>query len=656
MIWYKSALFKKTIGLLIVSIVFLFTFQLFINGQAKGIIEKNYYSSNGNIAISIKSTTSLYFSEIQRTMGFVSNLKEVKQLKLADLDSYLKQVVEDNPYINQMYIMNSEGQQIYKTSYEDTLGDRSDRDYFQAAIQGKYYISESLISRSTGEPIIVSAIPIYNGQKIIGVLGASINLENLNHNIQEIRIEDNGYAFMVDSQGTLIVHPRYEWVQEQKNVRELNVVQSVISGQSGNDIYWFEDTEKMAAYLPLGINQWGAVVQVPREEVYNQIKEGNQLMNLSYITFTLMLILLISGVFYVSIKPLNQTLQGIYQIDFFDEKAPYSHIDKDEYGFIQEVINEMHGKIYEVYKDLEAKVKERTEALDFANDALANKIEELTESQFELEASNDELKLTLEHLEQMQNRILEAQKLESLNRFSIRLAHEVNTPLGVIVSNQSYLKLKNQETLEKLEGGQLSKNELIKYLTTTQEILDSVESQTEKTLKLMNSFKALSESRGENEILEMSLDQVFKHLSEWFESSFPYADCSLKYAGGGVKIQTYEEVLEKVIKHLIQNAFDHGRIEGIPLTIELKASRENQETHIDIIDNGKGIADHVFDNLFEPLNKHQMGVETIGMGLTYSRILVVEILHGHIHIEKGREQGTQVRISLPLKIEEKSLE
>lgn len=54
-----------------------------------------------------------------------------------------------------------------------------DRGYFQEAIQGKTAISPLLISRTTGNPVVVFAAPVYQEQKMVGVVGVIVPTTSL---------------------------------------------------------------------------------------------------------------------------------------------------------------------------------------------------------------------------------------------------------------------------------------------------------------------------------------------------------------------------------------------------------------------------------------------------------------------------------------------
>lgn len=61
---------------------------------------------------------------------------EIQDYEFEKTDDYLKRIVEKNPSISQMYLIDKEGMQFYKTSHLDTLGSRGDREYHQGEITG----------------------------------------------------------------------------------------------------------------------------------------------------------------------------------------------------------------------------------------------------------------------------------------------------------------------------------------------------------------------------------------------------------------------------------------------------------------------------------------------------------------------------------------
>lgn len=80
----------------------------------------------------------------------------------------------------------------------------SDRDYFQKAMKGETNFSDILVSKSTGNRIVVVALPVKQGNKVIGVVSAPINFEVfLEAFSKELKKQNHGQMYLVDSQKTI---------------------------------------------------------------------------------------------------------------------------------------------------------------------------------------------------------------------------------------------------------------------------------------------------------------------------------------------------------------------------------------------------------------------------------------------------------------------
>ena len=86
----------------------------------------------------------------------------------------------------------------------------ADRAYFKAVIQGNAdnAISDGLVSKVTGNPIvmIVTAVKDKNNQKI-GIIGAALTLNVLSRMVNDIKIGDAGYGWMIDGNAIVLAHP-----------------------------------------------------------------------------------------------------------------------------------------------------------------------------------------------------------------------------------------------------------------------------------------------------------------------------------------------------------------------------------------------------------------------------------------------------------------
>ena len=91
-------------------------------------------------------------------------------------------------------------------------------------------------------------------------------------------------------------------------------------------------------------------------------------------------------------------------------------------------------------------LKEREEEIRALNTELENRVEERTG---DLQKANEELRNVLDNLTKTQERLLAAEKLSVLGRLSAGVAHELNTPLGAILSSTHSLAQLMEHFIEK---------------------------------------------------------------------------------------------------------------------------------------------------------------------------------------------------------------
>ncbi|MDR1133010.1 MAG: methyl-accepting chemotaxis protein [Synergistaceae bacterium] len=86
--------------------------------------------------------------------------------------------------------------------------DAGERGYFKEVSRTKApYVSDVTISSSSGKPSVMVCEPVVNGGELVGILGATYNLERLDSLTNNIRFKESGYGFIVDKTGLMICNP-----------------------------------------------------------------------------------------------------------------------------------------------------------------------------------------------------------------------------------------------------------------------------------------------------------------------------------------------------------------------------------------------------------------------------------------------------------------
>ncbi len=112
-------------------------------------------------------------------------------------------------------------------------------------------------------------------------------------------------------------------------------------------------------------------------------------------------------------------------------------------------------------------------------------------------------------------------------------------------------------------------------------------------------------------------------------------------APDGILAWAHEDRLERVIAHLVQNAFDAS---GNAPDIDVNVGREGEDVLIDVNDRGIGMSEEfIRDRLFKPFQT----TKDTGMGIgAFESQQYIQQVGGRIEVESRPQAGTRVRVRL----------
>ncbi len=265
---FKTKLILLMVSLMIVPLIIYGVISIY---EEKNLINDSVYNNNMQLAKGLASEINAIITNSEITINSMTQVKGIKNMNPEAMAGVLDAVTNENPYIANIYVMDHSGMQIYKST--GSLGTRADRDYFQKAIKGERNFSNVLISGSRNVPIVVYASPIKNNGDIVGVIGASIDLEELSAIASSYKPGNTGYGFIVENSGKVIGHPDKEMVSNMTDLSHLDPVKKVIKGVEGQGEYTYEGEEKLASYIPVEKTGWGVIIQLTSAEAFQILDE-----------------------------------------------------------------------------------------------------------------------------------------------------------------------------------------------------------------------------------------------------------------------------------------------------------------------------------------------------------------------------------------------
>lgn len=154
----------------------------------------------------------------------------------------------------------------------------TDREYYIQAMAGNAHTTDPLFSRSTGNLVCNIAIPIKSSGKVIGVVFGSVDMKEFSETVQQRKAGQTGYAYVVQSDGLIVVYPNKEFVMKVNSVTDNQfssdvkaVNARIAKGETGIESYEYQGKERYVAFTPLAGTKLRLAINVPKDEVYGAV-------------------------------------------------------------------------------------------------------------------------------------------------------------------------------------------------------------------------------------------------------------------------------------------------------------------------------------------------------------------------------------------------
>ena len=286
------------VGLLIsISLGILWTFNYWNTKQLLIIDTEDYITLQ---AVTTGKQVGEFFDSRIAEISLMANSPTVVGGDRQGIISYLKKEEErDKKYIR-FFFTDQAGNVFYTDGSSANI---AQRDYFKKVMEtGQAFAPDPVISRVDGKPIITVVAPIKKDDKVVGILGGSVSLENAASDVVKIKVGETGRAFIIKNDGVVIVHPDAEKIMkmnlltdEDVDVSLKNAVGKMVRGESGIAHYSEKKIDNYIAYAPVSGTNWSIGVDVPVAEVMGKLQK---FMFSAGISFVIILLISISIVFF----------------------------------------------------------------------------------------------------------------------------------------------------------------------------------------------------------------------------------------------------------------------------------------------------------------------------------------------------------------------
>jgi len=248
-----------------------------------------------------------------------------------------------------------------------------------------------------------------------------------------------------------------------------------------------------------------------------------------------------------------------------------------------------------------------------------------------LNQNQEELSQALLRNQQVNQQLVQTERLAAVGQLAAGAAHEINNPLAIISARAQLLELKEQDEKRKHE-------------------LAVICTQIDRITKILSNLMDFARP-APPKLKEVDIHAILERVLELMGNGFGAHGISVhkSYDPAMVPIKADPNQLEQVFLNLMINARHAMEKKGGKLTVATRLAQDRSTVTVKVQDQGSGISRENMKRIFDPFFTTKEEGKGTGLGLSTS-MGIVNSHFGKIDIHSELGKGTVFSVELPVDI------
>jgi PAS domain S-box-containing protein len=259
------------------------------------------------------------------------------------------------------------------------------------------------------------------------------------------------------------------------------------------------------------------------------------------------------------------------------------------------------------------------------------------------------LQASLNNLRDVQNSLIEAEKLAALGRLVAGVAHEINTPVGIGLTVASALERRGATFAAEAARGDIKRSSLSEFIEATRTAASQLVANLNRAAELIHSFKQVAADQSHTERRTFDIGVLTGQVLTSLRPGLLKTNVTLLVeTEPDLSMNSYPGPYGQVLTNLFINSVMHGFPDGRAGSIDIKV-RSSGEDGVEIVfsDDGCGMNFSVRHEAFNPFFTTRRDHGCTGLGLHIVHNIVTNRLGGRIRLDSEPGAGTKIQLLLP---------